>query len=55
VPGSAILPMQFAPESEVWRREHGIGSIADPGTLLRYKARAVTSRPQAATVPGEPL
>src|ERR1051325_10293950 len=30
---------QFAPESEVWRSEHGIGSIADPGTLLRYKAR----------------
>ena len=46
---------QFAPESEVWRREHGIGGFAEPGTQLRYKAYSVTSRPQAATVPGQPL
>jgi NAD(P)H dehydrogenase (quinone) len=40
---------QFAPESEVWRREHGIGGVVEPATLLHYK----TSRPQAATLPGE--
>lgn len=46
---------QFAPESEVWRRERGIGAIAEPGTLLRFKASSVTSHNQPATVPGEPL
>jgi NAD(P)H dehydrogenase (quinone) len=46
---------QFAPESEVWRREHGIDGVVEPGKLLRYQARSVTRRPQVATVPGEPL
>ena len=46
---------QFAPESEVWRREHGIGGGAGHSTQLRYKVRSVTSRPQEATVPGESL
>ena len=31
---------QFAPESEIWRREHGIGDVAEPGTPRRYKARS---------------
>jgi hypothetical protein len=31
---------QFAPESEVWRREHAIGDLAEPGTPRRYGARS---------------
>ncbi len=46
---------QFAPESVVWRREHGIGGVAGDVAPLRYNTRSVTSRPQAATVPGELL
>lgn len=46
---------QFAPESEVWWREHGIDGVAYPGAQLRHKARSVTSRPQAATVSEQPL
>jgi uncharacterized protein YbjT (DUF2867 family) len=47
---------QFAPESEVWRREHAIGDIAEPSTPHRYKDRsAARSRPQATIAPGEPL
>ncbi len=45
----------FAPESEIWRREHGIGDFAEPGTPRRYKARSATSRAQARIAPGEPL
>jgi uncharacterized protein YbjT (DUF2867 family) len=46
---------QFAPESEVWRREHGIGGVAEPSTPRRYKTRSATSRAQAMIIPGEPL
>jgi NAD(P)H dehydrogenase (quinone) len=47
---------QFAPESEVWRREHAIGDVREPSTPRRYKARsAARSRPQATIAPGEPL
>jgi NAD(P)H dehydrogenase (quinone) len=46
---------QFAPESEVWRREHGIGGVAEPSTPRRYKTRSATSRAQATIAPGEPL
>ena len=46
---------QFAPESEVWRREHAIGGIAEPGAPRRYKDRSARSRPQATILPGEPL
>jgi NAD(P)H dehydrogenase (quinone) len=46
---------QFAPESEVWRREHGGAGVAELGSLVRYKARSATSRPQAASIPGESL
>jgi NAD(P)H dehydrogenase (quinone) len=46
---------QFAPESEVWRREHAVGDIVEPSTPRRYKARsAARSRPQATIAPGEP-
>jgi uncharacterized protein YbjT (DUF2867 family) len=37
---------QFAPESEVWRREHGISDIAKPAALLRAKTASVTNHPQ---------
>jgi hypothetical protein len=46
---------EFAPESEVWRREHGIGSAAEQGTAHRYKARSAASRAEATIVRGEPL
>ena len=46
---------QFAPESEIWRREHGIGDVAEPGTPRRYRARSAPSRAQARIAPGEPL
>ncbi|HWG19182.1 MAG TPA: NmrA family NAD(P)-binding protein [Terracidiphilus sp.] len=46
---------QFAPESEVWRREHGIGGVAEPSTPRRYKTRSATNRAQATITPGEPL
>jgi hypothetical protein len=47
---------QFAPESEVWRREHIIGDVAEPSTPHGYKASsAVRTRPQATIAPGEPL
>ncbi|HWG20734.1 MAG TPA: hypothetical protein VG225_09400 [Terracidiphilus sp.] len=45
---------QFAPESEVWRREHGIG-IAEPGSPHRYETRSAASRAEATIVRGEPL
>jgi NAD(P)H dehydrogenase (quinone) len=45
---------RLAPESEIWRREHGIG-IAEPGTPLPYETRSATSRAQATIIPGEPL
>jgi len=39
---------QFAPESEVWRREHAIVDAAEPGPSIRYQGRsAARSRPQA--------
>jgi len=37
---------QFAPDSEVWRREHTIGDIAEPSTPRPYKARSA-ARPAA--------
>jgi NAD(P)H dehydrogenase (quinone) len=46
---------QFAPESEIWRREHWIGDVAEPRTSRRYKARSVTNRAPARIAPGEPL
>src|SRR5581483_11363138 len=46
---------QFAPESEIWRREHGIGDVAAPGTSRRYKIRSATSRAPVRIAPGEPL
>ena len=46
---------QFAPESEVWRREHGIGSIAEQGKARRHKTHSAASRTQPAIVPGEPV
>ena len=46
---------QCAPESEVWRREHGIGGVAEQGAEQRYKARSAKTRPQAVFVPGKPL
>jgi NAD(P)H dehydrogenase (quinone) len=46
---------QFAPESEIWQREHGIGDVAEPGTPRRYKARSATSHAHARIAPGEPL
>jgi hypothetical protein len=46
---------QFAPGSEIWRREHGIGDVAEPGTPRRSKARSSTSRAQARIASGEPL
>jgi hypothetical protein len=45
---------QFAPESEVWRREHGIG-IAEPGLSRRYEIRSAASRAEPTIVRGEPL
>ena len=46
---------QFAPESEVWRRDRAIGGAAEPGTASRYKAPSAASRPRATLAPGEPL
>jgi hypothetical protein len=46
---------QFAPGSEIWRREHGIGDVAEPGTPRRSQARSATSRAQARIASGEPL
>jgi hypothetical protein len=37
---------QFAPESEVWRREHAIGDAANPAATDREKARIAASRGQ---------
>jgi len=45
---------QFAPESEVWRREHGIG-IAEPGLSRRYEIRSAASRAEPTIVRGERL
>jgi NAD(P)H dehydrogenase (quinone) len=42
---------QFAPESEIWRRELGINAIAEPSTAHR-KGRSATT-PRATIVPGE--
>jgi hypothetical protein len=46
---------QFAPESDIWTREHRIGGAVEPSTPRRYNTRSATSRARAATVPGEPL
>ena len=46
---------QFASESEIWRREHGIGGAAEQDTAHRYKAGSTTSRALAKIVPGEQL
>ena len=37
---------QFAPESNVWRREHGITDPAKPAASVHKKATSATSRPQ---------
>jgi hypothetical protein len=37
---------QFAPESKVWRREHGITDSANPAVSVHKKATSSTSRPQ---------
>jgi hypothetical protein len=37
---------QFAPESKVWRREHGITDPANSGAPVHNKAAAATSRTQ---------
>ena len=41
---------QFAPESEVWRREHDIGDVAEPSTPRRYNARSDSGSRQPATI-----
>jgi uncharacterized protein YbjT (DUF2867 family) len=46
---------QFAPESEVWRREHAGGEVAEPSAPHHYKASSAPSRQQATVVPGESL
>src|SRR3954463_13426489 len=46
---------QFAPESGIWRREHGVGGSAGQGTAQSNKARSATSWPRTTIVPGEPL
>jgi NAD(P)H dehydrogenase (quinone) len=38
---------QFAPESEVWRREHGITGPAKSAASRHTKATSVSSRPQS--------
>jgi NAD(P)H dehydrogenase (quinone) len=40
------LEPQFAPESNVWRREHGISDPAKPAASVRQKATSATSRGQ---------
>ena len=37
---------QFAPESQVWRREHGVTDGANPAVSVHKKATSATSRPQ---------
>src|SRR3974377_45727 len=37
---------QFAPESEIWRREHGVTNGANPAVSVHKKASSATSRPQ---------
>jgi uncharacterized protein YbjT (DUF2867 family) len=37
---------QFAPESNVWRREHGITELAKPAALRSTTASSATGRPQ---------
>src|SRR4029077_6963447 len=37
---------QFAPESTVWRREHGITAPANPAASVHKKATSATSRPR---------
>jgi len=37
---------QFATESEVWRREHGVTDDANPAVSVHKKATSATSRPQ---------
>jgi NAD(P)H dehydrogenase (quinone) len=41
---------QFAPESDVWRREHAIGDVAEPSTPRRYNTRSDTGSRQPATI-----
>jgi NAD(P)H dehydrogenase (quinone) len=43
---------QFAPESEVWRREHGIAELGSPRP---YETRSAANRARATIVRGEPL
>jgi hypothetical protein len=45
----------FAPDSEIWRREHGIGDVVEPGASRRYKTRSATNRAQARIASGKPL
>ena len=44
---------QFAPESEVWRREHRTGGAVEPKPLRQYKTRSARNRAQATTISGE--
>jgi hypothetical protein len=37
---------QFATESEIWRREHGVTDGANPAVSVHKKATSATSRPQ---------
>jgi hypothetical protein len=37
---------QFAPESEIWRREHGITGLARSAALVHKRANSVTRHPQ---------
>jgi NAD(P)H dehydrogenase (quinone) len=41
---------QFAPESAVWRREHVIGDIAEPGPPLRHNTWSDSGSRQPATM-----
>jgi len=46
---------QFASESDVWRREHGSGGVAESCTVHGHTGRSATSRAHATNVPGESL
>jgi NAD(P)H dehydrogenase (quinone) len=37
---------QFAPESDIWRREHGIAGPAKSAGSVHNRTTSVTSRPQ---------
>jgi hypothetical protein len=48
------LAPQFAPESEIWRREHAIVGAGKPARQGRDEVRSVTASRPRSMVPGEP-